>query len=122
MTATALPLAPDLEAGLYRLKLGHFRKVAADVIQTATTQRWPPEQLLRALIETEVAGRDASNQAARLRAAGFPVMKTFADFQVAVSSVPSATVDYVASLEWLRARENFCLIGPAGNVAHYSSF
>jgi DNA replication protein DnaC len=23
-------------------------------------------------------------------------------------------VDYVASLEWIRARENLCLIGPAG--------
>jgi DNA replication protein DnaC len=31
-----------------------------------------------------------------------------------VSSVPPATVDYIASLEWLRGHENLCLVGPAG--------
>jgi DNA replication protein DnaC len=88
--------------------------VAAEMLQTATTQRWSPEQLLRSLLSTEIAGRDAANQTARLKAAGFPVLKSFDDFQVSASSVPTATVDYIASLEWLRARENLCLIGPAG--------
>jgi len=101
-------------AGLKRLQLAHFRAVAAETLQTATTQRWTPEALLRALITTEVTGRNAANLAARLKAAGFPVTKSFDDFQIAVSSVPPATIDYVASLEWLRARENLCLIGPAG--------
>jgi DNA replication protein DnaC len=114
MSAPPAELAPDLVAGLKRVQLAHFRTVAAEVLQTATTQRWPPEQLLRTLLTTEIAGRDAANQAARLKAAGFPVTKTFDDFQVVVSSIPPATVDYVASLEWLRARENLCLIGPAG--------
>ena len=114
MTATAPPLEADLVAGLKRLQLAHFRAVAAETLQTATTQRWTPEALLRALITTEVTGRNAANLAARLKAAGFPVAKSFDDFQVAASSVPPATVDYVASLEWLRARENLCLIGPAG--------
>ena len=114
MTATASPLEADLVAGRKRLQLAHFRAVAAETLQTATTQRWTPEALLRALITTEVTGRNAANLAARLKAAGFPVAKSFDDFQVAASSVPPATVDYVASLEWLRARENLCLIGPAG--------
>jgi DNA replication protein DnaC len=114
MTSAAPPLAPDLVAGLKRVQLAHFRRVAAEVLQTATTQRWAPEQLLRTVLTTEIAGRDVAKQAARLKAAGFPVEKTFESFQVAVSSVPAATVDYVASLEWLRARENLCLIGPAG--------
>jgi DNA replication protein DnaC len=114
MTATAPALEADLVAGLKRLQLAHFRAVAAETLQTAMTQRWTPEALLRALITTEVTGRNAANLAARLKAAGFPVAKGFDDFQVAASSVPPATVDYVASLEWLRARENLCLIGPAG--------
>jgi DNA replication protein DnaC len=114
LTAPAPPLAPDLVAGLKRVQLAHFRAVAAELIQTASTQRWSPEQLLRSLLSTEIAGRDAANQAARLKAAGFPFLKSFADFQVAASSVPTATIDYIASLEWLRARENLCLIGPAG--------
>ena len=114
MTATAPPLEADLVAGLKRLQLAHFRAVAAETLQTAMTQRWTPEALLRVLITTEVTGRNAANLAARLQAAGFPVAKSFDDFQVAASSVPPATIDYVASLEWLRARENLCLIGPAG--------
>ncbi len=114
MTALAPPLEPELIAGLKRVQLAHFRAEAAEILQTATTQRWSPEGLLRALLATEIAGRDAANQAARFKAAGFPALKTFEDFQVASSSVPPATVDYLASLEWLRARENLCLIGPAG--------
>ena len=114
MTATAPPLEADLVAGLKRLQLAHFRAVAAETLQTAMTQRWTPEALLRALISTEVTGHNAANLAARLKAAGFPVAMSFDDFQVAASSVPPATVDYVASLEWLRARENLCSIGPAG--------
>jgi DNA replication protein DnaC len=114
MTAAAPALADELEAGLRRLQLAYFRRIAAETLQTATTQRWPPETLLRSIIEVEVTGRNAANQQARLKAAGFPVRKTFDDFQLAASSVPPATVQYVASLEWLRARENLCLIGPAG--------
>ena len=71
MTAIAPPLDADLVAGLERLQLAHFRAVAAETLQTATTQRWTPEALLRALITTEVTGRNAANLAARLKAAGF---------------------------------------------------
>ena len=33
---------------------------------------------------------------------------------MSASSVPRATFDYLTSLEWIRAAENVCLIGPAG--------
>jgi DNA replication protein DnaC len=56
----------------------------------------------------------ASNQANRLRAAGFPVVKTLEEFKVAASSVPQATFDYLAALEWIPKAENLCLVGPAG--------
>ena len=112
--ATAPALAPDLEAGLRRLKLARIRQMAAEVCQAAKTQRWAPEELLRTLVEAEIAARDASNLRARLKQAGFPVSKTLEQFQVGRSSVPQQTFDYLASLEWLRARENPCLLGPAG--------
>src|SRR5580693_7337173 len=31
-----------------------------------------------------------------------------------VSTVAKATFDYLASLEWIRAKEKLCLVGPAG--------
>jgi hypothetical protein len=91
VTAVAPALAPELEAGLKRLQLAHFRRVAAETLQTATTQRWAPEALLRAIIDVEVAGRDTANHLARLNAAGVPVLKRFDDLQGAASSVPPAT-------------------------------
>ena len=114
MSAPAPPLAPDLVAGLKRLKLAKVRAIAPDVLQAAKVQRWPPEELLRTLVQAEIAARDESNARARLRAAGFPVDKTLAEFNVGLSSIPQATFDYLASLEWIRATENLCLVGPAG--------
>jgi DNA replication protein DnaC len=112
--ATATPLAADLVAGLKRLKLAKVRAIAAEVLLTAKTQRWPPEEVLRTLVQAEIAARDDSNTRARLRAAGFPTAKGFEDFTLGLSSVPQATFDYIASLEWIRAIENLCLLGPAG--------
>ncbi len=114
MSAPAPPLAPDLEAGLRRLKLAAMRGLAPELVVTAKTQRWSPEELLRTLVEAEIAARDASNARARLKAATFPVTKTLDEFDQTASSIPTATIDYLASLEWIRAVENPCLIGPAG--------
>ena len=115
MTATTPPpLAPDLADGLRRLKMAAMRRLAPELLLTAKTQRWNPEEFLRTLVEAEIAARDESNQRTRMRSAGFPVTKTLAEFDVAASSIPPATFDYLSSLEWIRASENVCLIGPAG--------
>jgi len=114
MTAAAPPLAPDLAAGLRRLKLAAMRQLAPQLLVTAKTQRWAPEELLRTLIEAELAARDASNARTRLKNAAFPVTKTLEEFDRGASTIPGATLDYLASLEWITAAENLCLVGPAG--------
>jgi IstB-like ATP binding protein len=43
------------------------------------------------------------------------VTKTLEDFDLGVSTVPRATFTYLASLEWVTAAENLCLVGPAGH-------
>ncbi|ETW26716.1 hypothetical protein MGAST_00980 [Mycobacterium gastri 'Wayne'] len=115
-TTTPKQVAPDLpadlDAGLRRLKLATVRRSAPEVLLTATIQRWAPEQVLRTPIEAEVAARDASNTAHRLKAAGFPVAKTLESFDVAASSIPQATFDYLSRLEWVRAQANLAIIGP----------
>jgi DNA replication protein DnaC len=107
-------LAADLDAGLRRLKLAAIRRTAPEVLQTAKTQRWTPEEVLRTLIETELAARDASNVVNRLKAAGFPVTKTLDSFDVAASSFQPKVFDYLSSLEWIRAQANLAIIGPPG--------
>ena len=115
MVATTSPaLAADLEHALKRLKLRRIRQLAPEVLATAKTQRWAPEEVLRTLVEAEIAARDASNLANRLRAASFPVVKTLDQFQLSASSIPKPTFDYLASLEWIDAAENVVLVGPPG--------
>jgi len=114
MTAAAPALPADLEAGLRRLKLAAMRALTPELLVTAKTQRWTPEEFLRTLIDAEITARDASNAANRLKAAAFPVVKTLTEFNVAVSSIPQPTFDYLAGLEWIRAPENLCLVGPPG--------
>jgi DNA replication protein DnaC len=111
---TPPPLPADLAAGLRRLKLATIRQLAPELLLTAKTQRWAPEEVLRTLIEAEVAARDASNERARLKAAGFPVVKTIEEFDLTASSIPAPTWAYLTSLEWIAAKENLALIGPAG--------
>ena len=115
--ATAPALAADLDAGLRRLKLGTMRRTAAELMVTAKTPS--PEEFLRTLLDAEITSRDESNARARMKAAAFPVLKTISEFNVAASSIPRATFDYLASLEWIRAAENYCAVGPA--VIHGTS-
>ena len=115
MTATTPPPLPaDLNEGLKRLKMAAMRRLAPELLITAKTQRWKPEEFLRTLVEAEIASRDESNVRTRMRQASFPVTKRLEEFDVAASSIPTATFDYLASLEWIRAAENVCMIGPAG--------
>ena len=114
MTAAPPALSADLADGLRRLKLAAMRRLAPELLITAKTQRWSPEELLRTLVEAEITSRDESNARTRLKAAAFPVAKTIDEYDMSASSVPRATFDYLTSLEWIRAAENVCLIGPAG--------
>ncbi len=115
MVATApAPLSADLEHGLRRLKLRQHAPRRPRLPLTAKTQRWTPEELLRALVEVEITARDASNTALRGKQACFPTVKTVEQFDLAASSIGAPTWAYLTSLEWIGARENLTLIGPAG--------
>ena len=114
MSAPAPALPQDLETALRRLRLAAVRKLAPELLVVAKTQRWSPEDFLRTLVEAEITARDESNARGRLKAAAFPVRKTLDEFDVSASSVPKATLDYLSSLEWIAAKENVCLVGPAG--------
>jgi len=72
------------------------------------------EELLRTLIDAELAARDASNARARMKNAAFPVIKTLEELDRSACSIPGPTLDYLASLEWIAAAGNLCLVGPAG--------
>jgi DNA replication protein DnaC len=117
---TAAPLPGDLEAALKRLKLSTIRRQAPEVLLTARTQRWTPEETLRVLIDAEIAARDESNCRTRMTAARFPVVKTLEQFDLAESPIPPASHDYLVTLDWIGRADNLCLVGPAGTgKSHY---
>ncbi|WP_214111407.1 IS21-like element helper ATPase IstB [Acrocarpospora catenulata] len=120
MTTAPPALPADLDAALRRLKLSTMRRLAPELLLTARTQRWNPEEFLRTLLAAELAARDESNVRTRMKAAAFPVVKTIEEFDVGSSSIPRATFDYLASLEWVRAAENYCAVGPAGTGKSHS--
>ncbi|KBZ57168.1 hypothetical protein K875_05686 [Mycobacterium [tuberculosis] TKK-01-0051] len=111
--STVLQLAADLDAGLRLLKLAAIRRTAPEVLLTAKTQRGTPEEVLRTLVETELAARDASNIVNRLKAEAFPVPKTLESFNVAASSIQPKVFDFLSSLEWIRTQQNLEIIGTA---------
>ncbi len=77
MTATTPPPLPaDLAEGLKRLNMAAMRRLAPELLVTAKTQRWNPEEFLRTLVEAEITSRDTSNTTTRRRQACFPVVKT----------------------------------------------
>ena len=58
MTTTPPPLAADLNDGLKRLKMAAMRRLAPELLVTARTQRWNPEEFLRTMLDAELAARD----------------------------------------------------------------
>jgi DNA replication protein DnaC len=121
MTPPAAPTLPaDLESGLKRLKLAAIGHAAPEILLTARTQRWKPEESLRVLVDLEIAARDQSNTRNRMTAARFPVVKTLDEFNVEESSISRASHDYLATLDWIDRADNLCLVGPAGTgKTHY---
>jgi DNA replication protein DnaC len=70
--------------------------------------------LLR-LTELEVTARSANAEAARIRAAHFPVIKDFDTFDfTAMPNLPKQKVLELARGEWVEQHDNCCLIGGSG--------
>ena len=87
----------------------------ADRRALAREQEWPYERFLETLLEAEVFARDASGARMRIRAAGFPALKTLEDFDW--SAQPSAErplVLHLAQLAWIEEHANVCFLGPPG--------
>ncbi|WP_455583976.1 ATP-binding protein [Gordonia amicalis] len=94
--------------------MASIRRSAPEVLLTAKTRRWTAEEVLRTLVDAEIAARDASDIHNRLKAVGFPVTKALESFDVAASSIPANTFEYRSSMEWVQAQHNLTLIGPTG--------
>jgi DNA replication protein DnaC len=115
VTAPAPPALPEeLAALLRRMRLPYLRTAAPEVLATARAQRWDPAEVLRVLLAEEARGRDEATRRTRRRTAALPAGKTFASWREADSSIPAATQQALATLEWLSRAENLAVTGPSG--------
>jgi DNA replication protein DnaC len=104
-----------LRANLKQLRLpamvAEFEKLAREA--SAANEGY--EQYLLRLTELEVAARSANAVQARIRAAGFPVIKDFDTFDfTAVASLSKPKILELARGEWIEQRGNTCLLGSPG--------
>jgi DNA replication protein DnaC len=100
---------------LSKLKAPRVLERLEQTAERARAEEWPYEQFLETLLEAEVFARDASGARMRVRAAGFPSIKTLEDFDW--SAQPSAErplVLHLAQLAWIDERANVCFFGPPG--------
>jgi DNA replication protein DnaC len=113
MSAETTPLL--LKSNLKQLKLPTMLSEWEELAREAAAKNEAYEGYLLRLTETEVATRSANALAARIRAAGFPVVKDLDTFDFsAVPSVPKQKVLEMSRGAWVESHSNCCLIGNAG--------
>jgi hypothetical protein len=117
----AKPVAPlsfpdlpaDLDAGLRRLKLAAIRRTVPEVLQTAKTQRWTCEEVLRTLVEPEWPPRCRPTSSTGSRLPGSLSPRPWSPS----TWPPLNTTElfaYPQSLEWVRTQQNLTIIRPVG--------
>jgi DNA replication protein DnaC len=104
-----------VKANLKQLRLPTMLAEWQKLAREAADRDEPYEGYLLRLTELEVAARSANAVAARIRAAGFPVLKDFDTFDfTATPNLPKQKVLELARGEWVEQRWNCCLIGGSG--------
>ena len=96
------------------LKAPRITEAAARLADHARDTGWTHEDYLAAVLEREVAARNASGARLRIRAAGFGAVKTLDDFNFDHQPAARTPVQALASGAYLAEHRNVVLLGPPG--------
>ena len=96
------------------LKAPRITEAAARLADQARDAGWTHEDYLAAVLEREVSARNASGAQLRIRAAGFPGVKTLEDFDFDAQPAARPQVGALASGGFLTEARNVVLLGPPG--------
>ena len=96
------------------LKAPRITEAAARLADHARDTGWTHEDYLAAVLEREVAARNASGARLRIRAAGFGAVKTLDDFDFDHQPAARTPVQALASGAYLAEHRNVVLLGPPG--------
>jgi len=96
------------------LKAPRIIEAAARLADHARDAGWTHEEYLAAVLEREVAARNASGAQLRIRAAGFAGRKTIEEFDWDAQSAVRQQIAALASGAFLTEARNVVLLGPPG--------
>jgi DNA replication protein DnaC len=96
------------------LKAPRITEAAARLADQARDAGWTHEDYLAAVLEREVSARNASGAQLRIRAAGFPGVKTLEDFDFDAQPAARQQLGALASGGFLTEARNVVLLGPPG--------
>ena len=97
------------------LKTPTIGRVWEHLAATARDEGWTHEEYVAAVLQRQVADREANGTSLRIAGAHFPAVKTLEDFNV--DHQPSLRRDVLAHLAtttWIPQAENVILLGPPG--------
>src|SRR6059036_1401046 len=103
-------------AHLFRtLKAPAAARALPKLADRARQEEWSYERFAEALLQTEVASRDAHGGASRIKQARFPARKTLEEFDFSFQrSLQKTLVLHLGQLDFLTAKDNVVLLGPPG--------
>jgi len=96
------------------LKAPRITEAAARLADHARDAGWTHEEYLAAILDREVAARNASGAQLRIRAAGFAARKTIEEFDWDAQPAVRQQVAALASGGFLTEARNVVLLGPPG--------
>jgi hypothetical protein len=96
------------------LKAPRITEAAARLADHARDSSWTHEEYLAAVLDREVAARNASGAQLRIRAAGFGARKTLEEFAWEAQPAVRQQVAALASGGFLTEARNVVLLGPPG--------
>ena len=96
------------------LKAPRITEAAGRLAEQARDANWTHEDYLAAVLEREVSARNASGARLRIRAAGFPAVKTLEDFDFDAQPAIRQQIAALASGAFLTEARNIVLLGPPG--------
>jgi DNA replication protein DnaC len=96
------------------LKAPRITEAAGRLAEQARDAGWTHEDYLAAVLEREVSARNASGARLRIRAAGFPAVKTLEDFDFDAQPAIRQQIAALGSGAFLAEARNIVLLGPPG--------
>ena len=113
MTEEAAETAID--SACRRLRLPTMRTLVDEAIKAAETEQLSYRGFLAELLLAECDDRDRRSSIRRVKAAGFPRDKWLGDFDFdANQMINPATINQLATSDWVRKGQPLCLIGNSG--------